>query len=115
MDKSQIPTIESITIGEGEGAKVVKLYKWLTQKEEDEYQSILLGESELGSTSIQSGQKGETPEIEVHIKMRTINDAKQYLTGCYLANISFDEYSVLEPSIRADIDKDIEKLNNKKK
>lgn len=106
MDKSAIPT-KTVSIGKDDTKREVKVYEWLTQKEEDEYISLL------------TGGQAFTPDESGSISMTTTAEglaaSRNYLIEHYCIDLSMDEYNYMNPKLRADLNTAIEDLRTEKK
>lgn len=112
MDKSQIPS-KSYTFGEGEYVKEVKLYEWITQDEEDKYQSILMGEAEINTDTAEDIKKGK--KYSISITVNQVSEARKHLIASYLCEMNIEEFNVLSPTVRAGIGDKVEEIHSKKK
>lgn len=100
MDKSKIPTKE-LLIGKGEDRVKVKIYKWLTQDEESEYQNIVVGSNEFEIGDNTDGVKATVP-------FANIAKANKFLIESMCVSIKWEEYNVWSPETREEL---LEKLN----
>jgi len=107
MEK-QIPTIE-VEIGKGEDLKKVVLYQWLTQEEEDKYNSIMLGDLELDPAQLNKASKGE---IQMKVSLQRVGESNRFLMQS-LCKTSWEEINSWKPSIRTDLLEKIREIREK--
>lgn len=106
MDKSVIPTTK-IEIGKNEDKRVIEVYQWLTQQEDDEYLSLLTQGRDF------------SPDAEGNVSISTnasnIATARNYLIEHYCIGIKSEEFNVMRPDLRQELINNIEALHSKKK
>ena len=99
MDKSKVPT-RDIVLGTGEEQVKVKVYKWLIQEEDDQYQTILVGESM--DLDMESGDKTANT-IRTKIGFSSYAAARKYLVETMCINLSWDDFNILSPDMRDEL------------
>jgi hypothetical protein len=108
MDKSKIPT-DTFTVGEGENKINVEVYQWITKEEDKKYNEFI-----TKGMSIDEGEDGNG-EVKVQLRQVDIIEAKDYLVKCMLKNPSYEDYNVMMPKYRDEIEDRIYELYNEKK
>jgi hypothetical protein len=108
MEGKKVPTVE-IEIGKGEDVKKVSLYQWLTQEEEDKYNSIMLGDIELDATQLANAQKGE---MNMKVSLARVADSNKYLMQCMTVN-PWEEVNNWKPSMRTELLNKIQEIREK--
>ena len=115
MDKSSIPTLE-LTIGKGANKQTIQIYKWLTQEAENEYLSILGGDSGIDSKqSLNDIGQENVDEFTIKASLKNVYASQQFLLKSMLVKPTYEEFNVMRPSIREEIVTRVEKIHNKKK
>lgn len=86
-------TIPTIKIELPISKKTIEIYEWMTQGEADEFQKIV---SEGANFDASTGSVGGISPIN-------LLKANEYKVTTILANISYQEYSELHPTDRAEV------------
>ena len=100
MEKYEIPTTE-VTIGEGEEAKKVLLYQWLTQDQTSQYRNLIMNKP-LDMAEIQRAKKAGK-EIELTVTMESLDKAKKVLIESLCKDLSWEEYNSWRPNHRQEL------------
>lgn len=112
---SNIPTIE-IDIGKGNEKLTIKIYKWLSQDSENEYMSILAGDTGIDtSQDLEDTKNLKVGIFKVKASLKNIYKAQQYLLKNILIIPTYEEFNVMQPSVREEISRRVDKQHNKKK
>lgn len=100
MDKSKIPTTK-IKLGDRE----IEVYQWMTQEEEDQYLNTLTGDKEMSLSS----------EMEMQTSYSTLAKARNFMVQTLCKDFTFEEFNILSPDLRKELDAELAKIVNKKK
>lgn len=104
MEKKIPTTILEI----GEDKLKVEVYQWLSQEEEDEYNSIL-----IGSKAIETNTKAK--ELSFSVSYSDVLKANSYRLKTLLKSPSWDEVSQWSPDLRKELNDKVTEVIDKKK
>lgn len=99
-----IPTIE-VEIGKGEDLKKVSLYQWMTQEEEDKYNTILVGDKEYTQAEYAKME-------EIGIPLQRLNESNTFLMQSMCA-IPWEEVNLWKPKLRSELLEKIQEVRAK--
>ena len=77
------------------GSLDVEVYKWLTQEQEDQYNTTLLGDE-----GVDIGSNDGKGEVSVMVKMSNVSAGRKLLVQFSCKNLSWEQYNVLSPKER---------------
>ena len=104
MEK-QIPTVE-VDI---EGEKVL-LYQWLSQEEEDKFNTILLGDFEVNEKQLKEMSTGKS---EMKISMSKVAESNKFLMQSLVKSPTWEIINSWKPSKRASLLNQINEVRSK--
>lgn len=104
----EVPT-KKIFIGEGKDKIEVEVRKFLTQEQEDQHQSILMGDQDI-DVDVNDKKDSGSEKMTIKVNMSNTNAARKYLVETMLVSHKWEDFNVWEPVLREDLLKQIEIL-----
>lgn len=103
-----------------DGAKniPIKVKSWLTQEEDDEYMSLMVGKGNVaGESAINDAQANIDKDFKLRLDtdVQTMFEGQRFLLKKYLIEPTYEEFNVMNPSLREQIVDIIDNHHNKKK